>query len=239
PLYVVDGVQMDGGQFNNLDFNDIASISILKDASAAIYGVRAANGVVVVTTKRAQRNTKNTVNVTSNYGIQNLSAFPKPADAVTYVQKYIQSETVQGVDSYRFSAEDFQKWQQGTEKGYVPFDWYEYVWEAAPQQYINANVSGGSENMNYYFSVGHLNQDAMIVNYGGFKRTNVQMNITSYISDKLKIGASFNARYEKTQNPGVPGGDDLWLPRFATYRNLPIVRPFANDNPNYPTLTSN
>lgn len=239
PLYVIDGVQKDAGQFNNLDFNDIESISVLKDASAAIYGVRAANGVVVVTTKRGKRNTKNTINLTSNYGFQNLSTFAKPADAVTYVQNYIQSETVQGVSNYRYSAEDLEKWRQGTEKGYVPFDWYDYIWETSPQVYLNANVSGGSDRINYYFSLGHLNQNDVIVNYGGFKRTNVQINITANINDRFKVGASYNARHEQKTNPGVPGGDDLWLPRFGTYRNLPTVRPFANDNPNYPTLTSN
>src|SRR5690606_19263776 len=102
PLYVIDGVQKDAGQFNNLDFNDIESISILKDASAAIYGVRAANGVVVVTTKRGKLNTKNTINLTANYGFQDLSRFPKPADAVTFVESFIQSETVQGVGDYRY-----------------------------------------------------------------------------------------------------------------------------------------
>ena len=73
PLYVIDGVQSDAGQFNNIDFNDIESISVLKDASAAIYGVRAANGVVVVNTKKGKRNTKNTVSLSfdkeySDYG---------------------------------------------------------------------------------------------------------------------------------------------------------------------------
>jgi len=238
PLYVIDGVQKDAGQFNNLDFNDIESISVLKDASAAIYGVRAANGVVVVTTKKGKRNTKNTISLTSNYGFQNLSTFPQPADAVTFVKSYIQSETVQGVGDYRYSPEDLAKWQQGTEKGYVPFDWYDYIWETSPQVYLNANVSGGSEKINYYFSVGHLNQQDVIANYGGFKRTNVQMNINAQISERFKVGASYNARLEARRNPGVPGGDDLWLPRFATFRNLPTVRPFANDNPLYPQLTS-
>lgn len=238
PLYVIDGVQKDAGQFNNLDFNDIESIAVLKDASAAIYGVRAANGVVVVTTKKGKRNTKNTFSLTSNYGFQNLSTFPEPADAVTYVESYIQSQTVQKVDNYRYSAEDLAKWRQGTEKGYVPFNWRDFIWETSPQVYLNANVSGGSEKINYYFSLGHLNQQDVIVNYGGFKRTNVQMNINSQISDRFKIGASYNARLEHRQNPGVPGADDLWLPRFGTFRNLPTVRPFANDNPLYPTLTS-
>lgn len=83
-----------------------------------------------------------------------------------------------------------------------------------------------------------MNQDAIIVNYGGFNRTNVQMNINANITEKLKVGAGMNGRVERRVNPGVPGEDDYWLPRFATYRNLPTKRPFANDNPLYPTLTS-
>jgi TonB-linked SusC/RagA family outer membrane protein len=238
PLYVIDGIQSDAGQFNNINFNDIESISILKDASAAIYGVRAANGVVVVTTKKGRRNTKNAVEINTYYGWQSPSSFPQPADAVTYITKYIQSETVQGKTDYTYSKEDLAKWKQGTEKGYIPFNWYDYIFNTNPQYYLNANVSGGSDKINYYFSVGHLNQDAMIVNYGGFQRTNIQMNIDSQINDRLKLGASMNGRIETRVNPGVPGGDDYWLPRFGTYRNLPTKRPFANDNPNYPTLTS-
>lgn len=240
PLYVIDGTIMDEGQFNNIDFNDIESISILKDASASIYGVRAANGVVVVTTKKGTRNSRNTVGLNMYYGWQNPTKFAKPADAATYVKNYIQSQTVQGVPAsgYTYSKEDYEKWQQGTEKGYIPFDWYDYVWKTSPQYYLKANVSGGSEKINYYFSVGHLNQDAMIQNYGGFHRTNVQMNVESQINRRFKIGASMNGRIETRVNPGVPGVDDYWAPIFATYRNLPTKRPFANDNPNYPQMTS-
>src|SRR5699024_1694467 len=139
----------DAGQFNNLDFNDIESISILKDASAAIYGVRAANGVIVVTTKKGSRNSDNVIEVTGNYGFQNLSAFPRPASAPLYIQNYIQSETIQGVENYKYSPDDLEKWNKGIEKGFRPFDWYDYVWKTAPQQYLNLNVSGGSDNINY------------------------------------------------------------------------------------------
>lgn len=238
PLYVIDGVQSDAGQFNNIDFNDIESISVLKDASAAIYGVRAANGVIVVTTKKGKRNSKNTVSLNAYYGWQNPSTFPKPANVKTYIKNYIQSETVQGKADYTYSKDDYAKWSAGKEKGYVPFDWYDYIWETTPQYYLNANISGGSDKINYYLSVGHLNQDAMIVNYGGFKRTNVQMNVDAQITDRFKVGASMNGRIEERRNPGVPGTDDYWLPRFGTYRNLPTKRPFANDNPMYPTMTS-
>lgn len=240
PLYVIDGIQTDAGQFNNIDFNDIEAISILKDASASIYGVRAANGVVVVTTKKGRRNTKNTVTINARYGWQSASAFPKPADASTYVSNWIQSETLQGVEEQnrKYTMEDLAKWQQGTEKGYKSFDWYDFIWETAPQSYVSANVSGGSDKVNYYFSLGYIDQDAMIRNYGGFKRYNTQMNIDSQVTDRLKISASMNGRIETRVNPGVPGGDDYWLPVFGTYRNLPTIRPFANDNPKYPALTS-
>ena len=143
PLYVIDGVQSDAGQFNNIDFNDIESISVLKDASAAIYGVRAANGVVVVNTKKGKRNTKNTVSLNAYYGWQNPSTFPKPADAATYITNYIQSETVQGKTDYTYSKEDYQKWLAGKEKGYVPFDWYDFIWETNPQYYLNASGTPG------------------------------------------------------------------------------------------------
>lgn len=240
PLYVIDGIQTDEGQFNNIDFNDIEAISILKDASASIYGVRAANGVVVVTTKKGRRNTKNTVTINARYGWQSASAFPKPADAATYVSNWIQSETLQGVENQnrKYTMEDLAKWQQGTEKGYQSFDWYDFIWETSPQSYVSANVSGGSDKVNYYFSLGYIDQDAMIRNYGGFKRYNTQLNIDSQVTDRLKISASMNGRIESRVNPGVPGGDDYWLPVFGTYRNLPTIRPFANDNPKYPALTS-
>lgn len=80
PLYVIDGVVKDEGQFNNLDQNDIEQVSILKDASAAIYGVRAANGVVVVTTKHGHTNQDLSVEVNGYYGWQSLSRMAKPAN---------------------------------------------------------------------------------------------------------------------------------------------------------------
>ena len=148
PLYVVDGVQMDEGQFNNIDFNDIENISVLKDASASIYGVRAANGVVVVTTKSGKRNTANRVNVNTYYGWQEMMRFPRPADAATWVGALVQSATIQNkVGKYTY--DDYLKWKQGTEKGYVPFDWYDYIFTTAPQFYVSANTSGGSDKINY------------------------------------------------------------------------------------------
>jgi len=241
PLYVIDGVQKDEGQFNNIDFNDIESITILKDASASIYGMRAANGVVVVQTKRGNRDGKNTINLNTYYGWQDMFRFPIPADAPTYVRSYTQYETIKGVSDLnrRFKPGDIEKWTQGTEKNYRPFDWYDWILNTAPQWYVGANAQGGSQKVNYYFALSHVNQDDIIRNYGGFYRTNTQINIDASVSEKLKFGASFNGRIETRMQPGVPGGDDIWQGLFSVYRNLPIVRPYANDNPKYPAKTSN
>jgi TonB-linked outer membrane protein, SusC/RagA family len=242
PLYVIDGVQKDEGQFNNIDPNDIASISILKDASAAIYGVRAANGVIVVTTKSGARNTKTSVNVNAYYGWQDMFRFPQPADTKTYVDAKYQSDVIRKAKdsgfNMKYTPEEYAKWQAGTEKGYQGFDWYDYILNTAPMSYVGGNMSGGSENMNYYLALSHLNQDAIIRNYGGFYRTNMQMNLDADLTKKFKIGGSMNGRIEKRKHPGVPGGDDTWQALFAIYRNLPTVRPFANDNPDYPAKTS-
>lgn len=240
PLYVIDGVVSDDGQFNHMDFNDIESISILKDASAAIYGVRAANGVVVVTSKKGQRNSKNSVSINAYYGWQHNSRYVQPAKTKDYVNAYVSAETwaKKADNDRRYNKEEYAKWMAGTEKNYQGFDWSDYIWITAPQSYISANLSGGTDKANYYVAVFHIDQEATVRGYGGFRRTNAQMNIDMNISDRFKIGATMNGRIEDRHHPGVPGGDDTWLPRFATMKNQPTKRPYANDNPLYPQLVS-
>ena len=130
PLYVIDGIPY-GGQtgndwvqtsnvsgndvFNSLGIEDIESISILKDASAAIYGLRAANGVVLVTTKKGSKEEKVNVNVNGYYGWQNLTRFPELANAGQYVRGLVESEQNYGKDpSKLYTREELAKWQEGT-----------------------------------------------------------------------------------------------------------------------------
>ncbi|OLE58123.1 MAG: hypothetical protein AUG74_17475 [Bacteroidetes bacterium 13_1_20CM_4_60_6] len=238
PLYVIDGIPKDEGQFNQLNVNDIESISILKDASAAaIYGVRAANGVVLVTTKKGQRGQASHVEVTSYFGIQDLVRFPRPANAVDFVTAQIESDVnLQGRTGW--TPADLEKWKAGTEYGYRPFDWYDFaVQKHVPQRSWNASFSGGSDQINYYLSIGRLNQDAVWKDFT-FERTNIQANVDANIVDRLKVGAQVNGRVESRINPGLPGVDDYFRPIFGILRQLPTERPYANDNPNYPALTS-
>ena len=110
-------------------------LSVLKDASAALYGVRAANGVVVVTTKKGSRNSKNTVSVNAYYGWQKNSKYVSPANVKDYVHAYVTAETFSGRndDSRRYSKEEYEKWMSGTDAKYQGWDWEDYIWVSAPQ----------------------------------------------------------------------------------------------------------
>lgn len=236
PLIIIDGVQKDSGNLNNLDFNDIESVSVLKDASAAIYGMQAANGVVVITTKRGQKNQKLKVNVNGYYGWQLPSNYPKPASAEDYLAAIIQTETINGTPR-TVTKEEYQKWVDRVDEDHTSFDWYKYIWVSAPQSYVNANVSGGTEKVRYYLSLGHIDQEGNIRGFNGFNRTNMQSNIDVDITNRFKIGVAINGRIETTDNPGLPG-DDYNLPIYGAYNNLPTKKPYANNNPKYPAISA-
>ena len=234
PLFVIDGIQQDEKQFNNISPGDIESISVLKDASAAIYGVRAANGVVVVTTKRGKKNTKNVVNINGYYGGQNWSRFPETInDSYLYMSKKSEADYNE-FGQTQITSEELEKYKLGTEAGYQSFDWKDFIIKKnAPLYSINVSTSGGSDKINYYVSGTHLKQEAVLGPEFNFERSNIQSNLDANITDRLKVGIQINGRIETTDNPGIPGADDYWLPRFAILRNRPFERPYANDNPEY------
>ncbi|QDH79919.1 TonB-dependent receptor [Echinicola soli] len=239
PLYVIDGIQKDEGQFNNLAPGDIESISILKDASAAVYGSRAANGVVVVTTKRGSRGEEPQISINGYYGIQNWSRFPEGVNAYEWMLGRADADMNQ-FGSTNITRDELDKWQAGTEYGYRSFDWRDFIIKGnAPQSNISASVSGGSEKTNYYLAITRFDQKSVFSDEFEFNRTNLQSNITTDVTDRITVGLQLNGRLENRENPGVPGGDDYWQPRFALFRNRPTERPYANDNPNYPANINN
>lgn len=241
PLYVIDGIQQDAGQFNNLAPNDIESITVLKDASAAIYGVQAANGVILVTTKRGKAGSRNTINLDTYYGWQDWTRFPKGVSAYDWMLGRADAEMNAVNPQTGVTPEEIERWRVGAEPGYQSFDWYDYIVSGkAPQSSVNLNATGGSDKINYYLSLTRLDQDAVFGDGEfNFNRTNLQSNVDAQIAERLKVGVQINGRIETRDNPGVPGGDDYWLPRFALFRNRPTERPFANDNPLYPAQLSN
>jgi len=241
PLFVIDGVQSGNEQFNNLGPDDIESISILKDASAAIYGLRAANGVVLVTTKKGGLNQENKVNVNTYYGWQSWTRFPQPANAADYVRARAEADMNQ-YGTTAWTPEEVAKWQAGTEPGYQGYDWTNWIGNNAPQSYINVNTSGGSKKTNYFFSISHLSQDAVFGSDFGdynFNRTNIQSNIETRIGERIKVGLRLNGKIENDLSPGVPGTDDYFNALQGVFRNLPTESPYANNNPLYPATNSN
>lgn len=234
PLYVIDGIQQDEGQFNNISPNDIESITVLKDASAAVYGVRAANGVVVVTTKKGRKGVKNTVNVNAYVGWQNWSRFPETVnDSYQWMLGKAEAEVNQ-YGSTGITPEELEKYRIGEDRGYQSFNWKDFIIKKnAPLTNVNVSATGGSENISYYLSATHLDQESVLGDEFTFKRSNIQSNVDANITDRLKVGVQINGRVETRKNPGIPGADDYWLPRFAILRNRPFERPYANDNPEY------
>ena len=249
PLYVIDGIPYGGNTgndwlvnsevsgndvFNSLNIEDIESITVLKDASAAIYGLRASNGVVLVTTKKGKKNEKVSINVNGYYGWQNLTRFPELAKYEQYTRGLAEAAQNRGEDPNSvYTKEELAKWAAGTEKGYKSYDYYDMIMRKnVPQYHVNASVTGGSERTNYYLSVAHTSQEAMMPDFN-YQRTNFQLNLDTKITNRFTIGAQVSGRYEKTNDVGLPGGDGYYSAILAVFKMRPIDSPYANDNPNY------
>lgn len=249
PLYVIDGIPYGGNTgndwlvnsevsgndvFNSLNIEDIESITVLKDASAAIYGLRASNGVVLVTTKKGKKNEKVSINVNGYYGWQNLTRFPELANAEQYTRGLAEAAQNRGEDPNSvYTKEELAKWAAGTEKGYKSYDYYDMIMRKnVPQYHVNASVTGGSERTNYYLSVAHTSQEAMMPDFN-YQRTNFQLNLDTKITNRFTIGAQVSGRYEKTNDVGLPGGDGYYSAILAVFKMRPIDSPYVNDNPNY------
>lgn len=244
PLFVIDGIPY-GGQtgndwvgssevsgndvFNSLNLEDIESISILKDASAAIYGLRASNGVVLVTTKKGRKDEKPKINVNGYMGWQNLFRFPDLANAAQYTRGLAEADQNSG-NRPRYEPDELEKWQNGTYKSY---DYWDFTMRKnIPQSHINANITGGSAKSNYYLSVSHTSQDALMKDFN-YQRTNIQANLEAEIAKGLKIGTQISGRQEKSEDVGLPGGDGYFSAILGLFKMIPTVGPYANDNPNY------
>lgn len=245
PLYVIDGIQQDEGQFNNLAPNDIESITVLKDASAAIYGVRAANGVVVVTTKKG-RTGHNSINVNAYRGWQSFFRFPKVVNNTADFLYYKADAQMNSYGNTSITQAILDSARNSNDPQYRSFDWRKYVLNnnGASLNSVNININGGSDKVSYYVSGTNLYQNSVLGSEYNFQRTNIQSNVTAKLTNGLKVGFDINGRIETRQNPGVPGGDDYFLARLAVLRNTPQERPYANDNPLYlndlgPHLESN
>ena len=210
PLVLVDGVER---EFSQIDPNEVQDISILKDASAtAVFGVRGANGVILVTTRRGQVG-KPSVTLTTSAGLQQISRFLVPANSYEYATAYNHAQEVEGVapDGWKFSQEAIQHWKDmDMPTVYPSTNWFKYLMNNhAWQEQYNINVSGGTERARYFVSVGVLNQDGLFKtfnqgNEANFKyhRYNFRANLDVDLSQRSSLSIGIGGRIGRRNSIG-------------------------------------
>ena len=219
PLILVDGVE--SMSYNNIDFNEIDDIAILKDASAtAVFGVRGANGVIIITTKRGKMG-KPVLSVTSNVGLQTFTNVRENLGSYEYALYYNEARRYDsyatGSNNPRFSAEDIEHYRLGDDPIFYPdTDWLSLLLKPLSMQtQHNVNIRGGTDKVRYFVSLGYFSQDGLFNNtdVGGFNaqifykryniRTNFDFDITKRLSAHIDVSSMFGTR-------GSPaGGDNL------------------------------
>jgi TonB-linked SusC/RagA family outer membrane protein len=236
PLYVIDGIVRDGGtEFQQLNPNDIENISVLKDASAAVYGLNAANGVIVVTTKKGQSG-KPVFNYTGAVGAQTPTDRPIMANAAQYLQMYDDAVFFRD-GTHPISQAEIERWKTGG-TGYESTDWYNETFKkASVQQQHDLSVRGGTDKINFFSSLGYYNENGMFKS-GDMKynRYNFRTNLTAKLSDNMKLDVLFAGRRSKRIYPG--GDGFIWMYK-GTIISLPTEGPYIQDNPQYPANIAN
>lgn len=230
PLIVIDGVANRLGGLERLDPNDIESISVLKDASAAIYGSQAANGVILVTTKRGRSSTGPVFNFTYNQGLVKPTRLPKMADAATYATilneiQYYRSPS--GGLNQIYSAEDIQKFGNGSDPlNHANSDWIGAVMKPySLQDQQNLSVAGGGSEVQYFVSLGRRNQEGIYKNTNlKFEQWNIRSNIDVNLTKNLRVGVDLSGRAEDRVFPSSSAGD-IFRSTFRTYPTLPVYYP--------------
>lgn len=226
PLIVVDGVPR--GNLQRMDPNEIESISVLKDASAAIYGVRAANGVVLITTKKGEKN-KPKIEYNMYYGIQTPAEMLEPVGAVDRMRLF-NEKSMRNLTNPQltYSDEQIEEYLNGTLKS---TDWYDAVIRnSAPQQQHNVSLSGGSEKTDYYVNFGYTDQEGFFKSKAmDYNRYNLRANLNAEVAKNLKASIKINGIIDSKQRQYL----STWEVYKALWRASPNEKLYANDNPEY------
>lgn len=216
PMVLIDGVEASVGQIAQISPNDIDNVSVLKDAaSASIYGVRAANGVILITTKRGTE-AKPTISYSGSIVVQQPTILPDYVNSYEWAKMY---NDARGADFY--TAEMLQKLQDGSDPDhFANTDWAKEMFRTALMNQHNLSINGGSKDVHYMLSASYLNQDG-ILKETGYKRYNFRSNIDVKLGI-LKVGFNLSGSKENTAAPTTNvTGDGLM--RMLTWYTRPTV----------------
>jgi TonB-linked SusC/RagA family outer membrane protein len=228
-LIVVDGVPGQVGGLERLNPNDIETISVLKDASAAIYGSRAANGVILVTTKRGKSG-KPAISASYNHGFSSPTRLPEMADAATYAaiaNEIAYYNNKAGGLNQQYSDAEIQKFRDGSDPlNYPNTDWAKTTLKnSTGQDQANVSVAGGSDAVRYYLSAGFLSQDGLYKNGANrYKQYSFRSNIDANITDDFKVSLYLSGREENRQFPTASSAN-IFRSIYRAYATIPAFYP--------------
>ncbi|MEX2594339.1 MAG: TonB-dependent receptor [Anditalea sp.] len=239
PLIVVDGIP--GRDLNSLHSDDIESITVLKDASAAIYGARAANGVILVTTKSGATDTPISFNYGFYTGVISPTKLPEMADAPTYARMIREMQSYRGVDEVNmaFSLDDIAKYESGEYPWTHPnTNWYDAgLKDYSQSHHHNLSVTGGTSSISYYLSFGSEFNDGIYTNSAtSYNRNNLRANIDMRINKYLSMGLNLSGSQENRMYPSITSAQ--------TFQGIIRSRPtqpalFPNGLPGPPVTAGN
>ncbi len=217
-LVILDGMQVSMGVLQAMNPNDIESVQFLKDAAAtSIYGARAANGVMYVTTKRGKSEMRASINIRAQYAVSSLAntdyfdQLMSGPELLRYYQEtgiYSATEIAQLKEKY-FKETDFQ--------------WYKYVYQPAPMYTADISVSGGTNTVNYYFSGGALSQDGLRMG-SGYKKAFGRMNLGAKLNDWVRANINTQVSYDDTRLS--PFGNNNAVGGGLAAMNAPFASPY-------------
>lgn len=229
PLYVIDGYPTtDSELFNSISPTDIDDIQILKDAaSSAIYGSKAGNGVIIVTTKSG-RTGKSRVSFSTQIGVNQVQRYVDVLDSKDYLDMIIEARTNNGTIG------NFPGLLKLRESGdYANTNWQDEIFRNALNYRANANVTGGNENVTYHFSVNYQNEDGILLN-SYYRKVNVKEGFDARLNKYVKIGVGFSPTYTKkrAQQPAGGGTEDV-TGVIAEALSYPPILPVWQPNGDY------
>lgn len=224
PLVIIDGVPRD--DMDRMDPNEIESFTVLKDASAAIYGVRAANGVILITTKRG-KGSKLTLDYTGSVGWQQASGLPETLNAVDWMEVTNENSINKG-GRLLYSEEEINAYRTGEKTGTI---WSNVGFDkTAPQTQHSISAQGSSEKMDFFINFGYMKQDGFWSSGDlNYDRYNVRANVNGEILKGLKVGMMLSGMMDTKNQPYM----DSWEVYKAAWMQIPTLPVYANDNPAY------
>jgi len=240
PLILLDDVEISSGDLNNIPAETIESFSILKDASAtAIYGARGANGVMLVTTKKGEENSKTRVNITLENSFNQPMNFPDFVDGATWMELYNEAQLTRNpnLPEKRYSSEQIKATREGLNPYVYPdVDWGDLIFkDFAMNQRVNVNASGGGQKVTYYISL-NVNHDSGLLDspkYYSWDSNinnlyyNFQNNVSVKLTPTTKVDLNMNAQIFNKKGPHNSVNDLFQMTLGANPIAFPAVYPAA------------